>query len=105
MNLTDKLDLSNGPIKTRNSKLLRGRNTILGHSLLGRMVPWELNIRRVETETGVLHHCLLHRRGEEVDDTREMARTLVLCLVPITDSWLAGNNPRELMEAEGSMTE
>lgn len=45
--------------------------------------------------------------GEEkkVDDTREMARTLVLCLVPITDSWLAGNNPRELMEAEGSMTE
>lgn len=65
MNLTDKLDLSNGPIKTRNSKLLRGRNTILGHSLLGKMVPWELNIRRVETETGVLHHCLLHRRGEE----------------------------------------
>ena len=45
--------------------------------------------------------------GEEkkVDDTREMARTLVPCPVPITDSWLAGNNPRELMVVEGSMTE
>lgn len=35
---------------------------------------------------------------------RWLARSYFASL-PITDSWLAGNNPRELMEAEGSMTE
>lgn len=80
-------------------------NTILGHSLLVGCFPgsrtsgaWK---RKRECCTTV---CLLQEE-KKVDDTREMARTLVPCLVPITDSWLAGNNPRELMVVEGSMTE
>ena len=61
---------------------------------------WELNIRRMKTETGVHQWSNASLPVTDIYKARDsLARS---AFVPITDSWLAGNNPRDLMEVGGS---